>query len=183
MTNSSHSRIAPPAQRGAARVDPEDCYRRYGPMVLRRCRYLLRDDERARDAMHDVFVKVLRYRERLDDAAPSRLLYRIATNVCLNLIRSARRRPEVAGDALADQAAPGADPESTAVSRAALSRLFGEERDSTMLLAILHYQDGLSLNEVAREVGLSASGVRRRLLGLRERMPALASGAAPRALP
>jgi RNA polymerase sigma-70 factor (ECF subfamily) len=182
MNNTSQRRIAPPAQPSAARVDPEDYYRRYGPMVLRRCRYLLRDDDRARDAMHDVFVKVLRYRERLEDAAPSRLLYRIATNVCLNLIRSARRRPEVPGDALAEQPAPGADPESTAVSRAALARLF-DGRDSTMLLAILHYQDGLSLNEVAREVGLSASGVRRRLLGLRERMPALASGATPRALP
>jgi RNA polymerase sigma-70 factor, ECF subfamily len=182
MTNTSQSRIAPPAQSGA-RVDPEDYYRRYGPMVFRRCRNLLRDDDRARDAMHDVFVKVLRYRERLEDSAPSRLLYRIATNVCLNLIRSARRRPEVPGDALAEQAAPDADPESTAVSRALLARLFGDERDSTMLLAILHYQDGLSLNEVAREVGLSASGVRRRLLGLRERMPALASGASPRALP
>jgi RNA polymerase sigma-70 factor (ECF subfamily) len=180
----THAIQAPsPAADPAAGVDPEAYYLRYGPMVLRRCRSLLRDDDRARDAMHDVFVNVLRHRDRLEDSAPSRLLYRIATNVCLNLIRSARRRPEVAGDALDEQVSPGADPESTAVSRALLARLFGGELESTAMLAILHYQDGMSLNEVAREVGLSASGVRRRLLGLRERLPALASGVTPAALP
>lgn len=173
MANHTQLQAAPAAEAYAAGVDTEDYYRRYAPMVLRRCRHLLRDDEGARDAMHDVFVKVLRYRERLDDSAPSRLLYRIATNVCLNLIRSARRRPEVPGDEVAEPAAPGADPETAAASRAALARLFGGELDSTAMLAILHYQDGMSLNEVAREVGLSASGVRRRLLGLRERLPAL----------
>ena len=154
-------------------TDTEDYYRRYAPMVLRRCRHLLRDDEGARDATHDVFVKVLRYRDRIEDSAPSRLLYRIATNVCLNLLRSSRRHPEVPADAVPEQAAPEADPESTAASRATLARLFGGELDSTAMLAILHYQDGLSLNEVAREVGLSASGVRRRLLGLRERLSVL----------
>lgn len=157
----------------AVGVDTEDYYRRYAPMVLRRCRHLLRDDEGARDATHDVFVKVLRYRNRLEDSAPSRLLYRIATNVCLNLLRSARRHPEVAGDALDEQTAPEPDPERAAASRAALTRLFAGELDSTAMLAVLHYQDGMSLHEVAREVGLSASGVRRRLLGLRERLSVL----------
>ncbi|HWM85808.1 MAG TPA: sigma factor, partial [Kofleriaceae bacterium] len=55
------------------RIDTEEFYRRYGPMVLRRCRQLLHDDERARDAMHDVFVKLLRYQDRLEDTAPSSL--------------------------------------------------------------------------------------------------------------
>jgi RNA polymerase sigma-70 factor (ECF subfamily) len=42
-------------------IDVEAVYRRYGPMVLRRCRTLLRDEERARDAMKDTFVKLVRY--------------------------------------------------------------------------------------------------------------------------
>jgi RNA polymerase sigma-70 factor (ECF subfamily) len=36
-------------------LDIEQFYRRYGPMVLRRCERLLRDPEKAADAMHDVF--------------------------------------------------------------------------------------------------------------------------------
>jgi len=35
-------------------------------------------------------------------------------------------------------------------------------------MAVLHYVDGFTLEEVARETGLSVSGVRRRLRRLRE---------------
>jgi RNA polymerase sigma factor (sigma-70 family) len=153
------------------RIDTETYYRRYGPMVLRRCRQLLRDEDRARDAMHDVFVKLIRYQDRLEDAAPSSLLYRIATNVCLNQIRATRRRPEVAGDSLVDQIALGADPERQAANRSILARLFGSEVESTALIAVLHHHDGMTLDEVAREVGMSVSGVRKRLRRLRDRLP------------
>ena len=44
--------------------------RTYGPMVLRRCRKLLGDDQAARDAMHDVFVQVLSRADELADQAP-----------------------------------------------------------------------------------------------------------------
>src|SRR5688572_8571726 len=69
-------------------VDSHSYYTTYAPMVLRRCRRLLRDDQAARDAMHDVFVQVLSRESALSDHAPSALLFRIATNVCLNRIRS-----------------------------------------------------------------------------------------------
>ncbi len=74
-------------------VDVAAHYRTYGPMVLRRCRALLRDEEAAVDAMHDVFVQLLRHGERLDERRPASLLLRIATHVCLNKVRSTRRRP------------------------------------------------------------------------------------------
>ena len=44
--------------------------------------------------MHDVFVQLLVHHERLVDHGASSLLYRIATNVCLNRLRSRARRPE-----------------------------------------------------------------------------------------
>ena len=37
-------------------------------------------------------------------------------------------------------------------------------------MAVLHYRDGMTLEEVAGEVGLSVSGVRKRLRGLRARL-------------
>jgi RNA polymerase sigma-70 factor, ECF subfamily len=159
------------------RIDTENYYRKYGPMVLRRCRQLLRDEERARDAMHDVFVKLLRYQDRLEDSAPSSLLYRIATNVCLNYIRAARRRPEVAGDSMVEHIAHGASPESAAATRGLLARLFGSEVESTAVIAMLHHHDGMTLDEVAREVGMSVSGVRKRLRRLRDRVPEHVLGA------
>ena len=40
-------------------IDLEVYYIRYGPMVLRRCRRMLRDEQSAFDAMQEVFVKLL----------------------------------------------------------------------------------------------------------------------------
>jgi hypothetical protein len=53
-------------------------------MVLRRARLLLRDDHAARDALHDVFLRVLRAeREFRAQSTPATWLYRIVTNHCL----------------------------------------------------------------------------------------------------
>jgi RNA polymerase sigma-70 factor (ECF subfamily) len=152
-------------------VDVEAFYRRYGPMVLRRCRRLLGDDEKAWDAMQDVFVQLLRYEGRLDDSAPSSLLYRIATNVCLNRIRSQGRRREDPADVLIEEIARSADEEPRSAARLALSRLLGRELEtSTAEMAIMHWVDGMTHEEVAREVGLSVSGVRKRLRQLQARL-------------
>ena len=45
----------------------ESLYRKYGPMVLRRCRSLLLDEEQALDAMQETFVKLIRYRDTLTE--------------------------------------------------------------------------------------------------------------------
>ena len=37
-------------------------------------------------------------------------------------------------------------------------------------MALLHYVDGMTLEEVAEEVGMSVSGVRKRLRGLRAQL-------------
>ena len=145
-------------------LDVEDLYRRFGPMVLRRCRRMLRDDAAAVDAMQDVFVEVLRRRDHLETAAPSSYLWRTATHTCLNRIRSRRRRPEDPADLLERIAqAPEGDP----VARVVLDRVFGREAPSTRTMAVLHLVDGMTLDEVAAETGLSVSGVRKRLRTLK----------------
>jgi RNA polymerase sigma-70 factor (ECF subfamily) len=153
-------------------IDIESMYRAHGPMVLRRCRRLLRDEGKAVDAMHDVFVELLRRRETLHDAAPAALLLTTATHVCLNRLRGERRRPEDSDDALvmAIASADGPDQESRTLARRVLGRVFGGSPPSTQLMAVLHYVDGLTLEEVAAEVGLSVSGVRKRLRGVQQRL-------------
>jgi RNA polymerase sigma-70 factor, ECF subfamily len=142
-------------------------------MVLRRCRRLLGDDQTARDAMHDVFVQILSRAEQLDDRAPSSLLFRIATNVCLNRIRTRKRRPEDGDQALLVEIAEATDPAARSAARAALDALFRHEPDDTALIAILHLHDEMTLEEVAAEVGMSVSGVRKRLAKLRTKLHAL----------
>ena len=153
-------------------VDVEACYRKYGPMVLRRCRRLLKDEELAVDAMHDVFVRLLQYGDRLDDSGLSSLLYRMATQVCLNRIRSKKRKPETPSEVLLHQIAVVDDAEARSLTRGILERIFQNERTSTGTIAVLHLVDGLTLEETADAVGLSVSGVRKRLRTLKGRVQA-----------
>jgi RNA polymerase sigma-70 factor (ECF subfamily) len=148
-------------------VDVEALSRRYGPMVLRRCRRLLRDEEEALDACQDVFVRVIEHRARLDARYPSSLLYRIATNVCLNRLRDHRREPVTRDDALLAEIARAEEPGGASEARMVLARLFGRHPESSRTMAVLHYVDGLTLEEVATETGMSVSGVRKRLRTLR----------------
>ncbi len=152
-------------------MDVELLYQKYGPMVLRCCRRLLRDEDRAMDAMQDVFVRVLQRGDHLKVTYPSSLLYRIATNVCLNRIRD--QRLDLPGDEKLIHIAGIEDMESRLDARAMLDRLFARHRDSTRTIAVLHFVDGLTLAEVAREVGMSVSGVRKRLRRLRESLEKL----------
>ncbi|HET6438015.1 MAG TPA: sigma-70 family RNA polymerase sigma factor [Anaeromyxobacter sp.] len=151
-------------------IDVEAYYRDLGPMVLRRCRRLLRDEEKAVDAMHDTFVNLLRADRRLIDRAPASLLLRVATRVCLNRLRTERRHPEDRDDEALLAIAAEPEPLGPSVARLVLARLLGGERESTRLMAVLHFVDGLTLDEVGREVGLTAEAVRKRLRKLRARV-------------
>jgi RNA polymerase sigma-70 factor (ECF subfamily) len=130
---------------------------------------MLREEEAALDAMQDVFVELLRRERDLTDQAPSSLLYTIATNVCLNRIRKSNRRPETSDDEILQTIAGDTGPEEHTLTAHFLDRVFAREPESTRTIAVLHYVDGFTLEETAAQVGLSVSGVRKRLRALRKR--------------
>ena len=110
-------------------------------MVLRRCRGMLRSEAEAVDAMHDVFVELLRRRDSLDSTGSSSLLYRVATNVCLNRLRSRTRRREEPGSELLDRIAV-ASAEDRSEAKELLDRLLSREPVSSGTIAVLHLHDG-----------------------------------------
>ena len=142
-------------------------------MVHRRCRGLLRDEEEATEAMQDVFVEVVRRKDALTVDAPSSFLYRTATNVCLNRIRSRKRKPSDADTDVIERIALAPEQEERTIVNALLDRIFAREQSSTREMAVMHLVDGMTLEEVAAEVGLSVSGVRKRLRVLREHVAEL----------
>ena len=152
-------------------VDVEALYRTHGPMVMRRCRQLLVDEEKAAEAMQDTFVKLLARRDMTVEY-PSSLLYRIATNTCLNRIRSQGRRPETPHDELLQRIAAAPEPDITEF-RDLLGLIFSREKPSTRTIAVLHLVDGMTLQEVADAVGMSVSGVRKRLRLLKQHVQEL----------
>ena len=153
---------------GIRGADVEELYIKYGPMVIRRCRQMLGDADGAADAAQEVFVKLLDNRDTLRAEYPSSLLWRMATNHCLNLLRSRRSRAEAPdGESLLERIAGAGDAEADAGSRSVLRKLFSRHPESSRTIAVLHLVDGMTLEETAREVKMSVSGVRKRLRALR----------------
>jgi len=148
-------------------VNVEEYYRKYGPMVLRRCRFLLKNEDKALDAMQDVFVRLLMSQERLRDEYPSSLLYRMATNICINVIRTEGRKPVIGDDAVLSGIAFYDELEERSAARSILDRIFMNEKESTREMAVMHYVDGMKLEDISAEFGLSVSGVRKRLRKLK----------------
>ncbi len=144
-------------------------YRTYGPAVYRRCLRLLRDPELARDATQDVFVQLLR--QWIRAAEPEAVLawiYRVATNHCLNLLRTARRHREeplelfpASGDGVGAALAPhgvAIEPQRL-VAQEVLSRF----DPTTQAVAVGVFVDGMEHEELARALGISRRTVSRRL--------------------
>jgi RNA polymerase sigma factor (sigma-70 family) len=152
---------APAAEQARAGGLLEELYRRHAGGVLARCRYLLRDEEAARDAAQDVFVRALRALPELEAAAsPTAFLLRAATNHCLNLLRAGRAawRDEVARLAR-DRREQGVTPESRELVRA----LLGAAPPEAQEVAVLYFVDELTQAEIAEATGRSLPTVRKRL--------------------
>ncbi len=139
-------------------------------MILRRCRQLLYDENSAKDAMQEVFVQLLRKQETITMEYPSSLLYRMATNISLNMIRSQNRRSEVSCGDTVYQIASYDENFTGSEAHVLLDKIFRREKPSTKLIALYHFVDGMTLEETAKEVNMSVSGVRKRLRLLKERL-------------
>jgi RNA polymerase sigma-70 factor, ECF subfamily len=153
-----------------AAIDLEECYRRYGPLVYRRCLRLLRSEAQAEEAMQDVFVELVRRQDRLEDRGLSSLLFQVATHVCLNRLRTRRRHPEQQDERLLSLIAEDPQLEQRSLAESMLSKLFGREPASTRVMATMHYVDEMTLEEVAHALSMSVSGVRKRLRKLHARL-------------
>jgi RNA polymerase sigma-70 factor (ECF subfamily) len=158
---------------GTERINVDALYRRYAPMVTRRCRQLLGNEDMAADAMQETFVRILQPGKNLHARYPSSLLYRIATNICLNMLRTNKRRPTVSADPFMESLAGRERMEDRILDSFVIEQVFSGSADGTRKAAEMLYLEGCTLSETARQVELSISGVRKRLRSLRERRAGL----------
>jgi RNA polymerase sigma-70 factor (ECF subfamily) len=146
-------------------------YEAYAPMVYRRSMMLLRDEAEAEDMVQNVFLRVFERWNSLDVSQPSSLLWNTATRLCLNRIRDKHRHGvDVDSSELLLTIACADDEQESYEAKNILAKLFSREPESSRTIAMLHYVDGMTLEETAREVNLSVSGVRKRLRGLQAKL-------------
>ena len=157
----------------AMAIDVESLYRRYGDLVLGRCRTLLGNDADAQEACQEIFLRVHRYSASFrGDASPSTFLFRVTTNHCLNVLRTRRRRPEDSEDDLSFVADVVKD---RAESRELLDRVLAGQDEKTMQCIVYHLLDGMTHDETGKLVGLSGAAVRKRLAKFRREVAGRAS--------
>ena len=145
-------------------IDITAWYEKYGPMVIRRCRKILGNEDDALDAVHDVFVNLIQAESRLHGQFPSSLLYTMATNICLNRIR--KRKREILRD-FSDEAE---NPLSRAdegfdqvEAKLVMEAILKDESEMNRSICFMYYADGMTYREIGAAVELSIAGVRKRL--------------------
>jgi len=138
----------------------EALYDLYGPLVLRRARAMLGDEQAARDAAQEVFVRVLRcFGEFRSEASPVTWLYRTTTNHCLNLLRERSRRGETV-ELLEARVVEDLSLDERLTLATVLARVPEHLRD----IAVYYYLDQMSHDEIAALLGVSRRTVGNRLV-------------------
>ena len=149
--------------------DFSELYQKFGPMVLRRCRAILKDEEKALDAMQDVFLRILESKDKIKNACAS-LFYVTATHICLNKIKSDKLRSGPDFEKVAQTMADDFSEQESQKIEAALTieKIFEKRDHKDSLIATLHFVDGLTLEETAEQIGMSVSGIRKRIRELQK---------------
>jgi len=146
-----------------------DLYLRTGALVLRRCRLILRDAVEAEDVMHEVFVRVMQYGSTIEKlGVPLAWLYRTAERCCFDRLRSRKKEPLADSNELVETLALGEATEDRIVAET-LSRFFLRMDDKVKQVALMHYVDGLTQEQIAAQLGWSRRTVGKKLDRLKER--------------
>lgn len=156
-------------ERGLSADEVSQVYHRYGALLTRRSRILMRDGALAEDALQEMLSTLLRRGETYREArSPYRWLCRAVDRTCLDLMRRGKRvREAVSLDDLDPVgAAPGVDPEARLAALQELARLDDDQQS----LAIMLFVDGMSQGEAATELGVSRVTINKRAREIRLRL-------------
>jgi RNA polymerase sigma-70 factor (ECF subfamily) len=144
-------------------------YEQYAPVVYRRARFILGRDADAWDAVQEVFTRMLTDGAAFrHEARPMTWVYRVTTNVSLNLLRSRKLREPLL--AVADEPSGTM---SNVEARQYLSKWLAALTERELEVASLLYLDGLTQQEVADVLGLSRKTIGRDVDALRARLTEL----------
>jgi RNA polymerase sigma-70 factor, ECF subfamily len=158
--------------------------RRYGPRVFRVASRFFRERSMVEDAAQEVFLKVFTELKKYEGRGSMEgWITRITTNICLNLLRSAKRRPQLTASELTEAESSWLD---TTLARAATERHRSSERsfvaadlaqrvletlspDDQLVLTMIDGDDS-SVKDVVEATGWSESKIKVLAFRARRRM-------------
>jgi len=152
----------------------EELYERYSDRVYRKCLSFVKDEAKAEDFTHDIFLKLIfKLSSYNENARFSTWLYSITYNYCMDQLRINKKRAEVYADEsleVADDTDLNTMFEEPEVEirrlKKAMERLTTEEKSILMM----KYQDDLSIREISDVFNITESATKMRLLRSREKL-------------
>src|SRR5438132_4123950 len=141
----------------------ETCYRTAFPLVLAKCRRMLRGHSDATDLAQEVFVRLWKHRALIDDQqALTAWLYRTSTRLVIDRARQRTLSTESLAH-LQTIANDPSDSEDRMVGRQELRLLVSDVPAQELEAAILNRFDCLTHPEIAEVMGVGERTVRRLL--------------------
>ncbi len=156
----------------------EQLYRQHARALIGHCTGLLNNSAQARDAVHEAFERLLRGKREdvAEDTFAVPYLYRISTNICLDMLRHQQvwRRVEPQAYARAVRAEV-LDPlhDERDYARTLLDRL----TPRTAAVGVMHFVEGMNQQEIASELGMSRRSIFNHLKKLEQEATELANEA------
>jgi RNA polymerase sigma-70 factor, ECF subfamily len=150
-------------------AEVRQCYERFSPVVYRRALRMLGRDADAWDVVQEVFRQLLQSGAAFrGEARPITYLYRITTNLCLNHLRGREVRGEGRAAQSRQPSVEHAGPEpGLSEARELLMKLAASLDDRSARVAVLHFMDGLTQDEIGKVLGMSRKTVGRVLERIR----------------
>jgi RNA polymerase sigma-70 factor (ECF subfamily) len=166
----------------------EQLVRTHGGRLLAVARRLLANEDDARDALQEAFLNAFRNIHRFEgQALLSTWLHRIVVNVSLMKLRSRRRKPEESLDHLLpafrddghfmERFESGAEPADARLAReeehAAVRAAIDDLPEHSRTILLLRDIEGMSTQDVADQLGITANAVKLRLHRARQALRTL----------
>lgn len=149
----------------------ERLYDRYSDKVYRKCLSFVKDQAKAEDFTHDIFLKlIVKIGSYSENAKFSTWLYSITYNFCMDQMRLGKRMAE---DSLDENFDIEEDDDNTELIeiqsvelRKALEKISPEEK----AILLMKYQDDFSIKDIAEHFNLTESAVKMRLKRTKEKV-------------
>jgi len=149
----------------------EELYERYADKVYRKCLSFVKDQAKAEDFTHDIFLKlIVRIGTFKEHSKFSTWLFSITYNYCMDQLRLNKKMAEDELNENIDIAEESEDSEEIEMEskrlRRALEGISPEERT----ILVMKYQDDFSIKDIAGTFGLTESAVKMRLKRSKEKL-------------
>lgn len=149
-------------------------YRRYANKVYGKCFSILRNEDEARDAMQEIFVKIMLNLGNFGEKSQfSTWIYSITYNFCIDLIRKRKkektvfsedieRAPDVAADDIPDEYLMAMDIK-------ILNQVMETLSEGDRMILVMKYQDDFSIRDIALKLNKTESAVKMKIKRAKEK--------------